>query len=162
MANKEGKKFEADFRNSIPHNVYHYRLKDGTAGFAGQKNENVRFQAKNDFDFFVHADTKLFGFELKSVADKRLPFSNISKNQWEGLYKISLYKNCYGYFLVNFRSIEKTYAIEIHEMIFFRDNTTKKSINVEECERIGKLIPQKKKVSRYTYDLERFLKGELK
>ena len=161
MANIDGKKFEADFKNSIPDNVYHYRLKDGTAGFAGRKNENVRFQAKNDFDFFVHADTKSFGLELKSVADKRLPFSNISKNQWEGLYKISLYKNCYGYFLVNFRSVEKTYAIEISDMLFFKEyTTTKKSINVEECEKIGKLIPQKKKVSRYTYDLTELLKGE--
>jgi recombination protein U len=160
MAKSVGKFFEADFKNSIPENVYHYRLKDGTAGFAGQKNENVRFQATNDFDFFVHADTKLFGLELKSVADKRLPFSNIKKNQWEGLHKISLYKNCYGYFLVNFRSVEKTYAIEISDMMFFRDNTTKKSINVDDCNKIGKLIPQKKKVSRYTYNLEKFLKGE--
>ena len=31
----EGKKFEQDFRNSMPEDVFYYRLRDGTAAWSG-------------------------------------------------------------------------------------------------------------------------------
>jgi recombination protein U len=153
MAKSPGKAFEEDFKKSIPEEVYFYRLKDGTAGFSGTKNENVRFQAKNDFDCFAHVDGRLYGIELKSVAEKSLSFGNIKKNQWEGLERVNSHKDCYGFFLVNFREINETYAVPIHSLMDFRDSNTKKSINSTECREIGLLIPQKKLISRYRYDV---------
>lgn len=155
MAANPGKKFEEDLKNSIPDEVYFYRLKDGSAAWGG--GTKVRFQAKNDFDCFAHIDGRLYGLELKSVAGTSLPFGNIKKNQWEGLDRVNQHKNGYGFFLVNFRKFDETYAVAIHSMIDFKESCGKKSINHKDCKEIGTLIPQKKLISRYRYDLVEFL-----
>ena len=43
----EGKKFEEDFKKSVPKNLFYYRFIDGTSAWDGG---NARFQAKNICD----------------------------------------------------------------------------------------------------------------
>ena len=75
MAKNEGKQFEEDFKKSIPKGYWFYRFKDGTAGFSGEKNSNVRFQAHNIADCEVMGNKYLFILELKSHKGSSIPFN---------------------------------------------------------------------------------------
>ena len=145
-----GKQFEKDFEKSCK--SYFYRLKDGTSSWGNQ--ENTRFQAKNDFDCFIFKSPHLYGIELKSVKGKSFPFSNLKDSQIKGLLKIDEHYNGHGYLIINFREVEETYAIGIRLLIGYMNRTTKKSINVIECNNLGILIPQRKLRVNYRYDLE--------
>ncbi|HII4524294.1 TPA: Holliday junction resolvase RecU [Clostridium perfringens] len=92
----EGKKFEEDFKKSIPEKYFVYR-----------------FKAHNICDFEVFAEDKLFLFEIKSYKGASIPLSGIRKTQLEEMLKASNYKNIEPYFLLNFRWLEKVYAIRV-------------------------------------------------
>jgi recombination protein U len=108
-----GKIFEEDFKKSVPDWCWIYRFRDGTANFAGEKNQNVRFQAHNICDFEVMANNNLFLLELKSYQGVSIPLSGIRKNQLEGMIKASSYRNIYPYFILNFRGVQRVYAIKV-------------------------------------------------
>lgn len=150
----EGKKFEEDFKKSIPEKYFVYRFKDGTANFNGTKNENVRFQAHNICDFEVFAEDKLFLFELKSYKGASIPLSGIRKTQLEEMLKASNYKNIEPYFLLNFRPLEKVYAIRVQNVQVFIEKAERKSIPVKWCIENGIEIKGVKKKVRFSYDLE--------
>ncbi|EGS9997863.1 hypothetical protein I9Y31_000037 [Clostridium perfringens] len=158
MAKNEGKKFEEDFKKSIPDKYFVYRFKDGTANFNGSKNENVRFQAHNICDFEVFAEDKLFLFELKSYNGASIPLSGIRKNQIEGMIKASEYENVEPYFLLNFRPLESVYAIEVQKLNEFIKKAERKSIPVKWCIENGMEIKGTKKKVRFVYDLEEFFR----
>lgn len=150
----EGKKFEEDFKKSIPEKYFVYRFKDGTANFNGTKNENVRFQAHNICDFEVFAEDKLFLFELKSYKGASISLSGIRKTQLEEMLKASNYKNIEPYFLLNFRPLEKVYAIRVQNVQSFIEKAERKSIPVKRCIENGIEIKGVKKKVRFSYDLE--------
>ncbi|MGL4572019.1 MAG: Holliday junction resolvase RecU [Clostridium sp.] len=158
MAKNEGKKFEEDFKNSVPKEYFVYRFKDGTANFKGEKNENVRFQAHNICDFQVFAEDRLFLFELKSYNGASIPLSGIRKNQIDGMIKASEHKNVEPYFLLNFRPLESVFAIKVQTLQKFIEKAERKSIPIKWCIENGiEVIGVKKKV-RFRYELEKFFK----
>lgn len=157
----EGKKFEEDFKKSIPEKYFVYRFKDGTANFNGTKNENVRFQAHNICDFEVFAENKLFLFELKSYKGASIPLSGIRKTQLEEMLKASNYKNIEPYFILNYRALESVYAIKVQTLQEFIEKAKRKSIPIKWCIENGiEIIGVKKKV-RFRYELEKFFKDVL-
>lgn len=156
MAKNEGKKFEEDFKKSIPEQYFVYRFKDGTANFNGAKNENVRFQAHNICDFQVFAEDKLFLFELKSYNGLSIPLSGIRKTQLEEMLKASNYKNIEPYFILNYRALESVYAIKVQTLQEFIKTTERKSIPVKWCIENGVEIKGCKKKVRFSYELEEF------
>jgi len=85
MAINRGKDFEWIIRESfekVP-NTSVDRLHDQTNGFAG---------SANICDFIVYHEPLIYYIECKSVHGNTLPFSNITKNQWQGLLKKSQIK----------------------------------------------------------------------
>lgn len=158
MAKNEGKKFEEDFKKSIPEKYFVYRFKDGTANFNGAKNENVRFQAHNICDFQVFAEDKLFLFELKSYNGVSIPLSGIRKTQLEEMLKASNYKNIEPYFILNYRALESVYAINVQTLNEFIKNAERKSIPVKWCIENGIEIKGYKKKVRFSYELEEFFR----
>jgi len=160
MAKKNpGKAFEEDFKKSVPEDCFVYRFKDGTANFNGAKNENVRFQAKNICDFMVMTKEDLVLMELKSHASVSIPFGCIRNNQIEEMSKIE-HPKVKTYFILNFRDLEKTFAIGANELKGYMETSQRKSIPFTWCEEHGiEIIGIKKKV-RYKYDLEKFF-GEM-
>lgn len=157
----EGKKFEEDFKKSIPEKYFVYRFKDGTANFNGTKNENVRFQSHNICDFEVFAENKLFLFEVKSYKGASIPLSGIRKTQLEEMLKASNYKNIEPYFILNYRALESVYAIKIQTLQEFIEKAKRKSIPIKWCIENGiEIIVVKKKV-RFRYELEKFFKDVL-
>lgn len=158
MAKNEGKKFEEDFKKSIPDKYFVYRFKDGTANFNGSKNENVRFQAHNICDFEVFAEDKLFLFELKSYNGASIPLSGIRKTQLEEMLKASKYENVEPYFILNYRALESVYAIGVQTLQKFIKTTERKSIPVKWCIENGIEIKWTKKKVRFVYNLEEFFR----
>ena len=154
----EGKKFEEDFKKSIPEKYFVYRFKDGTANFNGTKNENVRFQAHNICDFEVFAEDKLFLFELKSYKGASIPLSGIRKTQLEEMLKASNYKNIEPYFMFNFRPLQKIYAVRVQNVQDFIKKAERKSIPVKWCIENGIEIEGVKKKVRFRYELENFFR----
>ena len=145
----EGKKFEQDIKNSVPDNVFYYRLKDGTAAWGG---EETRFQAQNACDCIMFLTPYMYMFELKSHKGKSLPFSAIRQNQLDELVQAAERGVTAG-FIVNLRDIEKTYyvsAVTVQELINTLD---RKSIPLEFFETQCIRLLAEKKRTRYRYDI---------
>ena len=143
-----GKRFENNFKSSIPEGMFCYRFKDGTANFRGAKNENVRFQAHNIFDFMVFNGKKLFLLELKSHKGKSLPLNCIRPNQVNELVKASIYENVNAGLLVHFSDLEQVYYLEIGEYIYYTSiEPQKKSIPLDFFKERGENISCEKKLT---------------
>lgn len=123
-----GKRFENNFKKSIPNNVYIYRFKDGSASWGG--NEKVRFQAKNICDFMLYRKPYLFLLELKSTKNKSLPNMNIKKHQLDNLIDASKYEGTVCGLLIEFSKYSTVYFIEINEYKKFLDMNYRKSLPI--------------------------------
>lgn len=154
----QGKQFEKDFIKSVPDTVFHYRFKDGTAGFAGAQNENVRFQAKNICDFQLF-DGRLILLELKSHKGKSIPFSCIRENQLSELSKAEIYPGIIPGIVFNFRDMGKTYFVRINHVWGYIKNSDRKSIPLEFVQQYGIEIKGTLKKVHYRYDIKSFLEA---
>ena len=153
-----GKRFENNFKNSVPSNVFCYRFKDGTANFNGARNINVRFQAKNICDFMLFDGKKLFLLELKSHKGKSLPLSCVRPNQIAELYKASIYTNVVSGIIIHFSDLDEIYFIEINKYIeYVKNNQDKKSIPILFLKENGILIECEKKEINIKLKLNEFI-----
>lgn len=159
MSNKNpGKAFEEDIKKSVSKDCWVYRFKDGTANFSGQKNENVRFQAKNICDFQVMTNEYLFLLELKSHTKVSIGFSCIRENQVKQMSEID-HPKIKTYFIFNFRDLEKTFAIEAKKVKEYMETAKRNSFPFVWCEENGIEISSIKNRTRYKYDLEKFFES---
>lgn len=151
MANS-GKLFEKDFKESFPPNISIDRLYDTMGGFAG---------IKNICDFIVYQYPYEYYFELKSYEAKSIPLSAISKAQYEGLLKKSYLPGVMPGVIFDYRDKDphnnEAYFIPIWRVKLFKDEATRKSISIEYARKYGNLLPGRCKVTRWTYDIEKFL-----
>ena len=155
MAKNEGKKFEEDFKKSVPEECFYYRFIDNAASFSG--GDNVRFTSHNLCDCMTMTSDKLYLIELKSHTGESLPLSCIRKNQIEGTAKIN-HPQIRAIFIINFRDKEKTYSIDAEKLEKYISTSNRKSIPIKFLEENGiEIIGQRKKV-RWRYDLNKFFK----
>lgn len=157
MKNK-GKIFEEEIKESVPKNIFYYRIKDPAQGFGG--GEGTRFSSHNICDIFLYKFPNLIALELKSTEKPSIPFSleenkaGIKKCQIDGLLECKKHEGVIAGLLLNFRTQEKTYFLEIGKFMNFARNTKKKSISISDTIAYGgKEIDSFKKRTRYTYDL---------
>lgn len=148
MAKGIGKIFEEEIKASFPPEFYVERYKDDTAGFYG---------ISNPADFRLYKYPYTFLVELKTHKGKSIPLEAIRPNQIQGMYKAVQYKGIYAGFLLNFRDLEETYYIAVQDMVTYINSTERKSIPVDWCRETGVRIEQKKKRTRYTYNLSGWL-----
>lgn len=157
MPKNAGKQFEEDIKASIPEGYWLYRFKDGTAGFAGEKNSNVRFQAHNIADYEVMGKKNLFILELKSHKGASIPFNCIRPNQLKEMTDIK-HELVKPYFIFNFRDLEITFALEAQTVKKYIETSDRKSIPVKWIKENGIEIKGVKKKVHYRYDLESLFK----
>lgn len=163
-----GKKFEEDIAKSVPDYVLLHRLPDPPQSFGGSS--KLRFSNKNPFDFILW-DSKamiLYALEMKTVQEKSISFERektdegtIHKHQIDGLNKWNKYDGVICGFVINFRKIEKTIFLDIDNFNKILVLITKKSFTIKDLEDNNipyLVIPQKKKRTRYSYDIEFLLK----
>lgn len=123
-----GKRFENNFKKSVPENIFYYRLKDGSSSWGG--NDLVRFQTTNMCDSIMFDGNTFYCLELKSVKGKSLPFKNIKLHQINDLIKCTRYKNVIAGFIIDFSELDECYFIEISDFKMFYDNTIRKSVPI--------------------------------
>jgi len=162
----EGKKFEEDFKKSIPENCWFYRFKDGTASWERNednsfKADKTRFQAKNICDCQVFNGVNLFLLELKSTKSKSLPLSMVRANQIKELTTASKFSGIVAGFVVNFRSVNETYFITIDQFNRFVNEGSRKSIPLDYFFHKTIRIGQERKRVRMRYDLRNFFNKSL-
>lgn len=157
MAKNQGKRFEEDWKNSIPDKIFFYRFRDGTANFAGTKNENVRFQQKNMCDCLLYDSENLFLLELKSTKGKSIPFGNIRQNQLDELVRVSDFSGVYSGFVFNFRDVEKTYFLDANTTFDYIMTADRKSFPIDFVDSKGIQIKQTLLRTRYRYDTLKFI-----
>ena len=158
MAKKinHGKRFESDFIKSVPDRCDVTRLKDG-GGWGNAT--NMRFTSKNPCDFIVFSGNEaddygsMYKLELKSVAGKSLPFSNIKDHQLDSMVE-SGQKNVFAWFVINFRGVDETYWIPAQLLKSHIETCGRKSLSLENAKTVGHKITQTKKITRWRYDLE--------
>lgn len=154
MAN-EGKKFEIDFKNSIPADAYIYKLKDA-GGWSNAS--NTRFTISNMCDFIMYSKPTLYLLELKSTKGKSLPFSNIKDNQVKELLAASNTEGIQAGLVINLRSVNETYYLNIKDFKKYVETTERKSISLDYLRSEGILIEQELKKTRYRYNIKEFIK----
>lgn len=162
MIKNAGKKFEEDFKKSIPNDVYYERLKDSTGAWFNQDNENVRFTSKQPYDAFIFKSPFLFTLELKSTISTSFSFTgkspNIKDHQINSLLKSHEYENIISGFIFNFRRNNDTYFLRINNFLNFKNNTTKCSLNLNDIIiNDGVKIQARLLRTRYRYDVKHFV-----
>lgn len=138
-----GKAFEADFKDSMikNENISFDRLYDNVGGYAG---------IKNICDFIVYRHPHQYYFELKSTLGRRLPFSNITKGQFEGLTAKAPKCGVAAGIIAQYRDYDEVYFLNIEDINKMVEEGHK-SITVEDARLIGVPMPITKK-RRVTFD----------
>jgi recombination protein U len=148
----EGKKFEDDFKNSVPEEFFIFRINDNQ----GYNETNERFTLNNPFDFIFFNGIKLYCLELKSTLGKSLSFHRIRPHQEKGLMKQVYKKDVIPGIIINYRELELTVYIHIENYLEYKAGSSRKSLPVEDAKKIGVVISQELKRTRYKYDLSVF------
>ena len=154
MSKNEGKVFEDDFKASVPKDVYYLRLNDSAIGF-DVTHSTQRFSLKSPYDLILCYHGQMYAIELKSHKENRIGFGEkapIKRKQIENLVKANNAGAIAG-IVLNFRDYEKTYYIDAKTMLKFMDSCGKKSINIQDAEELGTIIPEQKKVTHSWYDV---------
>ena len=155
----EGKKFELAFKNSVPENVYYFRIPDPAESFSSIKT-GLRFTIQNPCDIFLYnPDTKtMYALELKSTQNTsisywREDFEDKSKKQ-TFMIRFSIVSG----FIYNFRYTNHTYFQSISDFLEMTKDSTKKSFNEADVfKNKGVRIDQQLMRSNYKYDVEKFM-----
>lgn len=155
-----GKRFERNWKNSIPKDIFFYRLRDGSSSWGG--NKNVRFQVENICDSIMFDGDYLYTLELKSTKGKSLPFNNIKKHQINDLLWCSSYPNVIAGFVIEFSELSECYFIEINRFKAFYDTTNRKSLPLKFCQENGIKIGVKKKKVNSRFDIYKFIDDTIK
>lgn len=152
----EGKKFEDDFKKSVPKDAWYYRLRDGTSTFYGG-NDSLRFQATNLCDCEIYYDG-LYLLELKSHLGKSLPHNQFKIKHLEELAEATQYGVVAGA-VINMREVEQTYYLPVDKVLDHINTSGRKSIPLDFMQENGYPVKCQKKKVRYRYDIQGMLDG---
>ena len=156
-----GKRFEENFKKSVPENIFYYRFRDGTSSW--DKSSQTRFQQRNICDCQLFDGDYLYLLELKTTKGKSLSLNNIRKNQIDDLMDASEYANIVAGLVVNFADVEQTYFMEIKLAYYwYYEQTERKSIPIKEFREKCIEIQAKKLKTNYRYDIQGFIKDCIK
>ena len=147
----KGKRFEQNFKASIPKGVFCYRLRDGTSSWSST--DATRFQATNVCDFILADGEYVVLAELKNHKGKSLPLSCIRENQLKELLKADEFVFIRPLIIVNFEDLDECYALSVEWVNDFIELGQRKSISVSDMREYGTEIKCTKKKVNTVYDL---------
>lgn len=159
-----GKRFEENFKKSIPKEIFYYRFHDSAGTWGG--NDNLRFTPSNIADCLLFDGKSLFLLELKSCKGKSLPFNNIIGNktkekQINDLIEANEYTNIICGLVVEFSDVDEVYFIEISQFKTLSETTNRKSVPIGYCRENGLKIGVEKKKVNIRLDINKFLKDSV-
>ena len=124
MDENRGKKFEQVIRDAfekVP-NTLVVRMPDPTMGYLG---------VRNFCDFFVFRSPYLYCIECKSIHGNTFPFSNITKNQWEGLLEADKIEGIIAGVIVWWVDHDITGFLDIGDLAVMKEMYNTKSIRYD-------------------------------
>lgn len=156
-----GKRFEQNFKLSIPKNVFYYRFKDSASSYYGG-NDQLRFSTSNIADCLLFYDRTLFLCELKNHKGKSIPLSCIIGNktkekQIKDLYEASLFDNINSYIIVFFSDIERCFVLSISNFKEFISDNERKSIPISYFEEYANEIEVEKLKTNHRFNIDKWL-----
>lgn len=152
---KSGKRFEENFRKSIPNDIFYYRLKDNSNTWSN--GDKTRFTPNNICDAIMFDGDYLYTLELKSTKGKSLPYSNIKDHQINDLLWCSNFENVISGFVIEFSDCNECYFIEISQFETFKNNNNRKSLPIEYCRNMGIKIGVKRLKVNSKFDIKSFI-----
>lgn len=172
MAQNVGKKFENNFKSSIPEDVMYHRLHDAPQSWSQDK--GTRFSWQNPCDAFLFQDGMLLTLELKTTKDKFYTFerkkdenktAKIHYHQIEGLREFAKHKGIVPGFILNYRIkedtpnyTELTYFIHINDFDRMINDLSKKSFTLLDLLKYSPIkIESIKKRTNFKYGVSSFL-----
>ena len=172
MSQNVGKKFENNFKSSIPDDVMYHRLHDAPQSWSQDK--GTRFSWQNPCDAFLFDKGTLLALELKTTKDKFYTFekekgtnktAKIHYHQIEGLREFAKYKGVVPGFVLNYRINEGTpnyneltYFIHINDFDRMINELNKKSFTMLDLLKYSPIkIESMKKRTNFKYGIGSFL-----
>lgn len=158
-----GKKFEENFKKSVPEYIFFYRFRDSGSAYYGG-NQQLRFSSSNIADCLIQDPfSGLHLIELKNHKGKSIPLSCIignktKKKQIEDLYEANKYSGVYSSIIVFFCDVERCFELSINDFIEFINKEDRKSIPIEYFEKYGCEIKVEKLKTNYRFNIEEWLK----
>lgn len=162
---KGGRNFELQWKNSVPDNIYHFKLRDSAASF-GQDSASARFSWTNPYDFFIFYNGFFFPIELKSTTQSSFSIERvrergksyaIKRGQIDGLTKASMYDRIFAGFVFDMGE-RGTYWMDIKDFNLFLEENEKKSINQKDIIKYkGIEVDKKLKKVNYSYNVKGLL-----
>ena len=156
---KVGKRFENNFKKSVPSDIFFYRFKDGSSAWGG--NDKVRFQSSNICDCELFDGNRLYLIELKSTKGKSIPFTNLKRNvkdkRLDDLLEASQFKNIIAGIVIEFSELERAFFIDIKNVIEFMNTSDRKSIPLNYFEIEGIEIEVTKKKVNCIFNIRKLL-----
>lgn len=132
---KTGKKFENNFKLSVPDNIFYYRFRDTASTYYGGNN-NLRFSNTNIADCLLFDGNILILCELKSHKGSSIPLDCIigkksKEKQMQDLYDASRHNNVRSFLICFFEDKSLCYALDIAKFMEFIENNDRKSIPID-------------------------------
>ena len=156
---KSGKRFEENWRESIPEDIFYYRLKDNSNNWSNSN--KTRFTPSNICDCIVFDGDYLYTLELKSTKGKSLPYGNIKQHQIDDLKWCSEFAGVISGFVIEFDSLNECYFVEISLFEQFKETNQRKSLPIDFCRKNGlKIEIEKLRVNR-RFDVAKFLRDSV-
>lgn len=163
-----GKKFEEQFKLSIPENVMYHRLPDQAQSFQ----KSAKYTHKNPCDEFLYKYPRFYAFELKSTNKRFMSVETckaeegkkmIHWHQREGLKKFNEYRGIISGFVLNFRDDEEkkdaTYFIHIEDFERMMSELNKKSFTLLDLMGYNPIrIKSELKRVNFSYDVKGLLR----
>jgi penicillin-binding protein-related factor A (putative recombinase) len=163
-----GKRFEQNWKNSVPSHIFFHRIKDSATSFSGGKFS--KYTSSNPYDCFMFYDGFLFPMELKTSKEKRFSFQrsksekgkDIKLHQIDGLTQVRKFDRVISGFV--FDCIEHgTYWMDIVDFNKFYNESNRKSIGLNEIISYnGVEVNRAMKKINYKYYIEDLLKTLIK
>lgn len=158
---QSGKKFEQNFKNSVPKDIFYYRFRDSASTYYGG-NSNLRFSNTNIADCLLFNGCKLILCELKAHKGSSIPLDCIigkksKEKQINDLHQASLFKNVNAYIICFFEDKELCYALPISKFVEFNENSDRKSVPISYFQENGIEIKTKKLKTNYMFQLDNLI-----
>lgn len=167
MARSIGKQFEDNFKKSVPNYALSYRPPDSAQGFDVGASNKLRFSRHSPCDLMVFDGTRnlFLTIELKtfqgscSFERDKNEKGIVHYYQIEKLKEFANYKRVISGLVLDFRSADHTYFLNINDWDNLISHIEKKSFNEQDLlEYASPILIEKEKLKvNYRYDVELLL-----
>lgn len=167
MARSVGKQFEDNFKKSVPNYALSHRPPDSAQGFDVGASNKLRFSRHSPCDLMIFDGTRnlFLTLELKtfqgscSFERNKEEKGIIHYYQVEKLKEFANYKRVISGLVLDFRSTDHTYFLNINDWDNLISHIEKKSFNEQDLlEYASPILIEKEKLKvNYRYDVELLL-----